>query len=179
MYILSQILIVLSDVFCIVSMLRHKKKEVVFYLILSTILFVIHYMCLGGWTGAVVGLVELVFLILMYVLEINDKQKYIPILCDITMVETIVLSIATWAGWISLLPMFAMLVYLFGMMFSNVVVVKSCAFIRLVLNGVYMLMLKSYFGAGLSVVILISTIIGIITDLNKKTDISNDMQIEE
>lgn len=52
MYILSQILVVLSDVFCIISMLNKKKKNVVLYLLISTVLFASHYMCLGGWTGA-------------------------------------------------------------------------------------------------------------------------------
>ena len=68
MYILSQILVLLSDVFFILSILKNKKKNVVFYLILSTILFACHYLCLAGWTGAAISFVELVFLILMYLL---------------------------------------------------------------------------------------------------------------
>lgn len=48
MYILSQILVVLSDLACIVSMMNKKKKNVVFFLIISTILFASHYMCLGA-----------------------------------------------------------------------------------------------------------------------------------
>ena len=39
MYILSQILVALSDVLCIVSMLSKRKNKIVFYLIISTILF--------------------------------------------------------------------------------------------------------------------------------------------
>lgn len=168
MYILSQVLVVLSDLFCIVSMLNKKKKNIVFYLILSTILFAGHYMCLGGWTGAVIALVELVFLILMYVLEIKEKTKYNKYLSIGAMIITIVLSILTWNTWISLLPMLAMIVYLTVMMFTNVIIVKSGTFIRLVLNGIYMLLLKSYFGAGLSVIILIFTIVGIVKDCKTK-----------
>lgn len=168
MYILSQILVVFSDILCIVSMLCKKKKKVVFYLILSTIFFATHYMCLGGWTGAVIGIVELVFLILMYLLEIKDKTKYNSYLSISTMVITIILSILTWNTWISVLPMLAMVIYLAGLMFSNVIIVKTCTFIRLALNGIYMLLLKSYFGAGLSIVILIFTIVGIVNDYKSK-----------
>ena len=57
MYILSQILVVLSDLACIVSMMNKKKKNVVFFLIISTIFFASHYMCLGAWTGAAIGFV--------------------------------------------------------------------------------------------------------------------------
>lgn len=145
-------------------MLGRKKKQIVFFLIISTVFFASHYLCLQAWTGACIGFVELIFLILMYVLEIKDKTKYSPYLSIGTMAITIILSIITWDTWISILPMLAMIIYLTAMMFKNVIVVKSGTFIRLILNGVYMLLLKSYFGAGLSVLILIFTIVGIIRD---------------
>lgn len=168
MYILSQVLVVLSDLLCIISMLCKKKKQVVFFLILSTIFFATHYMCLNAWTGAVIGFIELVFLILMYILEIKDKTKYNLYLCISTMIITIILSIITWNTWISVLPMLAMVIYLSGLIFSNVIIVKTCTFTRLTLNGIYMFLLESYFGAGLSIVILIFTIVGIINDYKNK-----------
>ena len=164
MYILSQILIIFSDLFCIVSMLNKKKKQVVFFLILSTIFFATHYMCLGGWTGAVIGLVEIVFLILMYILEVKNKTQYNTHLSLATMFVTIILSVLTWSSWISFLPMIAMIIYLSGLIFKNLIIVKTCTFIRITLNAIYMLLLKSYFGAGLSIVILIFTIVGIVND---------------
>lgn len=171
MYILSQILVVLSDLACIVSMMNKKKKNVVFFLIISTILFASHYMCLGAWTGAAIGFVELVFLILMYILEIKDKTQYSTYLSIGTMIITVALSIITWDTWISLLPMLAMVIYLTAMMFKNVIIVKSGTFIRLTLNGIYMLLLKSYFGAGLSILILVFTIVGIVNDYKSRKEI--------
>ena len=168
MYILSQILVLLSDVFFILSILKNKKKNVVFYLILSTILFACHYLCLAGWTGAAISFVELVFLILMYLLELKDKVKYSKYLSIGTIIITVILSIVTWGGWISILPMFAMVIYLTTMMFKNLVIVKSGIFIRLIMNGIYMLLLKSYFGAGLTLVILTFNIVGIIKDYKEK-----------
>lgn len=168
MYILSQILIVLSDLACILSMMSKKKKQIVFFLIISTILFASHYLCLKAWTGAAIGFVELVFLIVMYILELKDKTKYNIYLSIATMIVTVVLSILTWETWISVLPMLAMVIYLTAMIFKNVIIVKSGAFIRLTLNGVYMLLIKSYFGAGFSVLILIFTIVGIVIDYKSK-----------
>ena len=168
MYILSQILVVLSDLACIISMLSKKKKNVVFFLIISTILFASHYICLGAWTGATIAILELVFLNLMYILEIKEKTQYCTYLSIGTMIITVVLSIITWDTWISVLPMLAMVIYLTAMMFKNVIIVKSGTFIRLVLNGIYMLLLKSYFGAGLSILILVFTIVGIVNDYKSR-----------
>ena len=145
-------------------MLNSKKKNLVFYLIISTILFACHYMCLGGWTGAAIAWLELVYLILMYVLELKDKTAYGVYLSIATIVLTAILSLITWNTWISVLPMLAMIVYLTTMMFKKVIIVKSGALIRLTLNAIYMLILKSYFGAVLSVVIILFTIVGMIND---------------
>ena len=168
MYVLSQILVAISDLFCILSMMSKNKKKVVFFLILSTIMFASHYMCLGGWTGAAIALVEIVFLMALYLLETYKKTQYNVLLSITTIILTIVLSIVTWGGWISILPMVAMVIYLLGLIFKNVIIVKSCTFIRLALNGLYMLMLKSYIGAGLTLVILAFTIYGIVVDYKSK-----------
>lgn len=180
MYILSQILVLISDVFLIISTLCKKKKAVVFFLLMSTILFASHYMCLGGWTGFAIAVIELVFLIVMYILEAMQKTAYNVYLSIATCVLTIIVSILTWAGVISLLPMIAMVVYLTTMCFTNLVIVKSGIFIRLTLNGIYMLLIKSYLGAGLSAVILIFDIVGIIKIANEqKQTNSSDKQFKQ
>lgn len=165
MYILSQIIVAISDVFFILSMLSKKKDNVIFYLILSTITFGAHYMCLNAWTGAIISLVELVFLIIMFILEKKNLETYNTMLSIITIFVTIGLSMVTWESWISILPMIAMIVYLLGMIFKNVIVVKSGTFIRLILNMTYMFLITSYLGAGLSLIILIFTIVGIVRDV--------------
>lgn len=174
LYIFSQVLVALSDIFCIISMLNKNKKNIMFFLLISTVLFVSHYLCLGAYTGAVVGIIEIIFLIVMYILEIKEKIRYNALCSIITIVLTIVLSILTWDTWLSVLPMVAMIVYLVAMLFTNVVIVKSGTFIRLTLNGIYMFLLKSYLGAGLSIVILIFTIIGIIRDYKSRQNIKQN-----
>lgn len=175
MYILSQILVVLSDLTCILSMLSKQKKQIVFFLLISTILLASHYICLGAWTGASIAFAELIFLILMYVLELKDKTQYSIYLSIATMIIIVVLSIITWDSLISLLPMLAMIIYLTAMIFKNVIIVKSGTFIRLTLNGIYMFLLTSYFGAGLSVLILIFTIVGIVNDYKNKPKAQNNV----
>lgn len=168
MYILSQILVCIADLFYIISMLNKKKKGLVFYLIVSDILFASHYLCLGGYTGAATIFVDVVYLAIIFALEKKDKTKYNVYVTLVAMVITIILSILTWNTALSLLPMFSMLIYLTTMIFSNVVVVKSGALIRNTLNVIYMFILTSYFGAGLEICLMISAIVGIILNIKGK-----------
>ena len=144
MYLLSQVLVFVSDILFIISTLSKRKKNIIFYLLLSTILFSIHYACLGGWTGAVVGIVELLFLIPMLILESKKITKYNLLITSITIVITVILTSITWQGFISLLPMFAMIIYYLSMMFSNIIIIKCGTFLRVALNAIYMFLIESY-----------------------------------
>ena len=136
MYILSQILVCIADLFYVISMLNKNKKGLVFYLIISDILFASHYLCLGGYTGAATIFVDVVYLIIMYLLEKKNKPKYNICVTLAAMAITMVLSVLTWNTALSLLPMFSMLIYLTTMIFSNVVIVKTGALLRNTLNVV-------------------------------------------
>ena len=93
MYVLSQVLIVVSDILCILSMLNKRKKNIVFYLILSTIMFGLHYCCLHAWTGAAIAGVELIFLIVMFILESKNKVQYNSLLSILTIIATVKFSL--------------------------------------------------------------------------------------
>lgn len=92
MYILSQILVVLSDLIFIISMLNKKKKNIVFFLIVSNILFAAHYLCLHSFIGAGIECIEIVFLISLNLLEKKDKSQYNIYLSIITIIVTIIVS---------------------------------------------------------------------------------------
>ena len=171
MFILSQVLVCIADLFFVVSMLTKNKRNLVFYLIVSDILFATHYLCLKGYTGAATIFVDTIYLIIMYILEKKDKTKYnLPVTIG-AMLITILLSILTWDTALSLLPMFSMLIYLTTMIFSNVIIVKSGALVRNTLNVIYLFILTSYFGAGLEICLMISAIVGIILNIKKNKSI--------
>ena len=156
-------------------MLNKNKKGLVFYLIVSDILFASHYLCLSGYTGAATIFVDVVYLAIMYILEKKEKTKYNIHVTISAMIITIILSILTWNTALSLLPMFSMLIYLTTMIFSNIVIVKTGALIRNTLNVIYMFLLASYFGATLEICLMISAIIGILLNIKnrKKTTTNN------
>lgn len=167
-YIFSQVLVCIADLFYVISMFAKKKLNLVVFLFISDVLFASHYLLLkGGLTGATTIFVDCAFLIIMYLLEKFNKTKYNIIVTLITIAIIITLSILTWQGAISLLPMFAMLCYLTTMIFTNVAISKTGAFMRNLLNIVYMFLIASYFGAGLEIALMISAVIGIILDVKR------------
>ncbi len=171
MYILSQIFIGMADVFYVGSMLQKKKIGLILLLLFSDILVAVHYFCLGAITGSVVIFVDAAFLVASYILEKCKKEKYTIIAVVIAMIAIIISTIFTWAGPISLLPMFAILTYLVGMIFKNVVFVKVGAMVRNLLNVIYMVIITSYFGAILEFCLMISAVIGIFINIKKKKEI--------
>ena len=178
LYIISQVLVCLADILYVVSMLTKKKISLVMFLLFSDILFASHYFLLdGGLTGAATILVDVVYLIIMYLLEKYNKTKFNLLTTIIAMIVTIALSIVTWQGAISLMPMFSMLIYLTTMIFTNVIIVKSGALCRNLINIIYMFLIQSFFGGGLEIVLMLSAIIGIVINYkNSKKD--NNKNIE-
>ena len=177
MYILSQVLVCIADLFYVLSMLNSKKKGLVFYLLVSDVLFASHYMCLGGWTGASIIFVDVVYLLIMYILEKKEKTKNNLITTVFAMIITVVLAVLTWDTALSLLPTFSMLLYLVGMIFTSTIFVKIGSFLRNTLNVVYMFILASYLGVGLEVCLMISAIVGIILD-SKRQKLNKNQTIQ-
>ena len=134
MYILSQILIGIADGLFVGSMLQKNKNRLILLLLFSDILVAVHYFCLGAITGSIVIFIDVIFLIVSFILEKYKKEKYTIIVVVIAMIAIIISTIFTWTGPISLLPMFAILTYLVGMIFKNVVFVKIGAMVRNLLN---------------------------------------------
>lgn len=176
MYILSQILIAFSDLVYVLSMLCKKKSGVVIFLFFSGLFFASHYFCLNEITASLITIIDSIFLLILFFLEKYKKEKFVPYLIVSTMIVCIVTSALTWTNLLSILPLVGMFIYLISMFFTNVTIIKSCSVVRVILNMTHMLLIASYVGAGLSLILLTSSIVGIILDLkNKKNLTKNDI----
>ena len=161
MYIASQVLVFIADGFYAGSMLAKRKILLTVLLFCSNILFATHYLLLGGITGAAAIFVDSAYLVVIFLLEKFNKQKYNLIPTIIAMILVITLGVITWQGAISLLPMFSILIYLIGMIFTKVFIVKGGALIRHLLNIIYLTLITSYLGACLEFVLMLTALIGI------------------
>lgn len=178
LYILSQILVVIADICFVFSMFSKKKSGVVVFLLCSDVIFAVHYFLLNSGTGAAILILDATFLMVEFILEKTNKTKFTPIAIVVAMLGTVILTILTWNGFISLLPMFAILSYLVGMLFNNVVIVKFGALVRNLINVVYLLILASYVGAALEFCLMISAIVGIVLSFkrNRKKNTSENAE---
>lgn len=167
MYVLSQVLVVIADLFFVGSMFSKKKIWLVAFLFASDIIFASHYLCLGGITGAITIFIDAAYLVVMFVLEKLNKTRFNLIPTIIAMILMIVTCVLTWQGPISLLPMFSMLIYLTGMIFTNLIFVKSGAMIRNLLNSSYMFLICSYIGASLELCLMMFALVGTILTIKK------------
>ena len=178
MYVLSQILVLFADSLYVASMLNKKKINLTMLLLLSDILFASHYLCLKAYTGAAVIFIDVVFLIAIYLIEKFHKDNFTLLIVLLTMLATVISGIVTWDGAISLLPIFAMLVYLSGMIFTNMVFVKAGSVVRNLLNILYMALIASYVGAGLEFILMLSGIVGMVISYRYKKMQNNENKNE-
>ena len=178
MYVFSQILVFIADAFFVASMFSKKKTWLVAFLFASDILFASHYLCLGGFTGAITIYVDAVYLIVMFLLEKFNKTKFNLIPTITTMIIMIVSCSLTWQGPISLLPMFSMLIYLTGMIFTNLIFVKAGAMIRNLLNACYMFAIASYVGASLELCLMICALVGVVLAIKHYKQKSKDISVD-
>ena len=170
LYILSQVLTGVSALFYVGSMLSKKRLWMVILLICSDFIFGSHYLCLGAYTGGFLVLVDILFLIATFLIEKYGNKKYSYIASIVAMAVAGTVCGLTWAGPISLFPLFSLVAYFVGMFFPQIAINKIGATCRNILNICYMILLTSYVGAGIEFVLMTSAIVGAVLDFrrNKK-----------
>ena len=162
LFVLSQIIVVIADCLFVCSMLSKSKLKLTIFLLGSDIMFALHYLCLGALSGFIILCIDAAFLVVAFLLQHFNKDEFLPIVGLIAISLIITSGILTWAGAISLLPVFAISTYMASMMFKNLIVVKIGTTIRNILNVIYIFLLGSFIGAILEFCLLINSIFGTI-----------------
>lgn len=166
----SQIIVTISDILFVMSMLSKKKTHLLIFLCVSDITFALHYFLLQANSGAWVFIVDSIYLIAIFLLEHYHKENFKLLVTLLSVALVIICCTLSWQSWVSILPMVAMATSLICSCFKNVVIVKSGAFVRNILNLIYMLVIpnKSLIGAILQGVLIIISFIGIIQSVKFK-----------
>lgn len=167
MFIFSQVLVIIADCFFVLSMLSSNKLKLTVFLLCSDILFALHYLCLGALSGFIILCIDASLLIVACLLQKFGKEKFLPAVCLIAIILVVCAGILTWAGAISLLPIFAISIYILVMMFKNLIIVKIGTTLRNILNIIYVILIGSYIGAILEFCLLINSIYGTILTIKQ------------
>jgi len=168
-YIISQIFTIISYIFLASTYHAKKRKNIIILNCLVQIAFAIAYILLKASTGLAMSIVALSRNIAMMINE-NQKGKMKKINVTIllpTVIASIVLSMFTYEGFWSLLPVIATILYTYAICQTDIKKYKLLGIPIEIMWVCYNIYIKSIFGIILEIVTLISCIIGYI--LQKRT----------
>ena len=163
LFILSQILYVGSVLLYTTSMLQRKKLFLTLCLMGADFCFSMHFLCLEKYSAMIFVVNEMVLLLVLYFLQTyyKNEQKITITACVATIIADIVACIFTFTEPIVLIVLFECIALLVGMCFKNLIIVKSCASIQVVLAVIYLFVIGSTLAGIIEVGLALSTFLGL------------------
>lgn len=159
----------------IIAYQQNKRKRILGCTVISAALFVIHYIILGAYTGAIMNILagtrSLVFM--------NNTKKWAKskVWVAVFMVIYTVACIATWDKWYSILPLIAMLLTTVSNWFQSEKKIRFLTFPSSPCWLVYNILNASYAGIITEIFVMSSLIIAIIRfDLKKYNKTKGEVQ---
>lgn len=168
MFILAQILSFVAMVINMVAVQLKTKKQILLTIVVSNLLFVISYILLGAYVGALTCGIVAIEIIINTILE--DKGKITPkFLIIIYLIISIIIGITTFNSLIDLLPIIASILFILTLRQSKEKYVRLLILVNLTSWIIYDFFVKAYL-AGISDLIVISSTITAIYryDINKE-----------
>lgn len=164
-YILSQVFTILMYVLLAITYYVKNRKTVLVISFLSLIANAIAYVLLNAYTGLAMCIVALIRNIWFIIDEKkNGKQEKIVkkdvVSLIIIYILTIILTFFTYEGFLSLLSVFATMLYTYSVWQKKTIVYKLCGIPIGILWVLYNLYVKSIFGVILEAILLVSSMIG-------------------
>lgn len=166
--ILSSIFYAINVILYVATLNQSKKFTLLLFNVSSNLFFIAHYIVLDAWTGATTAIVTTLFLITVFFLEKYHKEKFTRPVLVVFIALMLVAGIQSWEDVNSLFAIVAGILCLVGIIFSDVVKIKTCAVLSLSFNLVYLIAVKSYLGAVCQVCLIISGIVGIVRNIISK-----------
>lgn len=162
-YIISQILIVFTYLFFIVTYFQKKKSHVLITNIVAHIIQAISFILISGYTGLAMCVILTFRDTFIFFDEKNNYRKLIKIIfLSIYFLAIIISTIYTYDGFLSLLSVFATLISTYAVLQKKVMVYRllgipvSCLWLG------YHIYIKSIFAIILESILLVSAITGYI-----------------
>lgn len=168
MFILAQILSFIAMVINMVAVQLKTKKQILLTIVVSNLLFVISYILLGAYVGALTCGIVAIEIIINTILE--DKGKITPkFLIIIYLIISIIIGITTFNSLIDLLPIIASILFILTLRQSKEKYVRLLMLGNLTSWIIYDFFVKAYL-AGISDLFVISSTITAIYryDINKE-----------
>ncbi len=150
------------------SFQQKKRKGILSFQICAAAMFIVHYILLGAYTGAVLNFLGL----LRSLVFINNDKKWAksPAWLGVFIVVFSVASVATWVDWYSFLPATAMILTTVSYWLKNETKIRLVTFPSSPCWLVYNIITGSIAGIATEAVVMISLIVAIVRyDILKST----------
>ena len=167
MNILAQIIGVIALIATVISFQQTKRKKYLFFQVIASLSYALHYLLLNAISAVVTGLISLVKNIVFYSEDSKKKEEKLSVLIIFSLL-IIISSIFTYNKPISLLPIFITLMHTYGSWQKNLKITYVIAIINSILWVIYNYSVGSYILIINSIIELIAGIRGFIK-LNGKS----------
>ena len=176
-YVCSQIAVILTYIFFIVTYQVKTRKTILVLSMIANIWLGTSYFLLSAWAGVATSIIaiarSLVFVKFIKEDKISKQDIIILIIFGVVILTS---GIITYDGLLSLLPIFATLVYTYAVWQKDTHIYKQIGALVSVIWIAYNIYVQSILGVVFETMMVISAIIGLIKDkrnkLNKSVDIT-------
>ena len=184
-YILSQIFIIISYALVAMTYVSKSRKAILAYNLIGLIASGLSYTFLSAWTGLAMAGVAMLRNIIFLIQNKKDKSEKITwvdwLILGVLVAVSVVSAVFTYDGFLSLLSVFATMLYTLSVWQKNTKVYKFMGIPVSLLWIAYQIFIRSLFGILLEAALFVVEIIGIIKASKKpqQTQISENQTNEE
>lgn len=156
-FIIAQIIGIIALIVLMISFQKNTKEKLLKYQMVSSFLYAIQYLFLGAYTGC---LMNFTCMVRNYIF--NRYKNKVPIYYLIIVILIMIfLSMLTYSGLISLLPMIAVVLYSCALWYGNLKIVRITDIISCLLFIIYNIKVLAITGLIATFIEMLSTIIAI------------------
>lgn len=156
-----------------ISFQQNKRSRIIGVQIFAAIMFIIHFIMLGAYTGAALNFIGLLRSIVFY----NSDKKWAksPVWLVVFIIISAVSSILTWKEWYSILPATAMILTTISYWMKDETKIRLITFPSSPCWLIYNVFEKSVAGIVTECIVMTSLIIAIVRyDILKKKKVKTD-----
>lgn len=156
--ILVQVIGIVALLLDIASVQFKFRKTILSVQILASITWVVHFLLLGAISGAVMNSVGVLRSVSYFKFQTEPRPFWLPWAIGSV---AVIASIFTWQGVVSLLPLIAMLLAIYGLWQKDEQKIRICLLLCIPLWFAYNLIFMSYAGMASDVLALVSGLIAL------------------
>lgn len=142
MKLIAQIIGIIAICLWLISLQCKKKKDILVFQIIASLFYSLQYFCLFAFSAGLIDFTSAIRNIVFY-FEEKKKNKISKLTLVIFITLAIFIGTLTFYSWVSLLPIIASLIYIYGLWQDNLKVTR----ITLILSDIIWLIHNFFVGA--------------------------------